>query len=147
LTPVDGPTTICAMGVEYATITAALSILASSLGGTLGSVLPSSTAKGASLVASVARSHHVSTVSARAAYEKASFTRPELRYLYAVGWISSSSDLARCKAAQLLGPDPAVASAQALRASPKAMTALRHAHITLAQAAAALGRGLTDGCA
>ena len=134
------------MGVEYASIAAALSILASSLSGTFGSVLPSTTAKGASLVAAVARSHDVSSASARTAYGKAPFSRPELRYLYAVGWISSNSDIGKCKAAQLLGPDPTVASEQTLQSAAKALALLRRAHVTLAQAAAALGRGLTDGC-
>jgi hypothetical protein len=52
---------------EYASITAALSILASSLSGALGSVIPTNLAKGASIVAAVAQSHHVPSTSARAA--------------------------------------------------------------------------------
>src|SRR5947207_3655651 len=100
--------------IEYATVTAALAMLASSLSGALGSVLPSSDVKAASAVATIARSHHLSAPAARAAYEKAPYGRPALRYLYAVGWVGSASDLSSCKAAQVLGPDPAVAAAQAL---------------------------------
>jgi hypothetical protein len=132
--------------VEYASITAALSILGSSLSGALGSALPSSFAKGAAVVTAVARSHHISATSARGAYGKAPYRRPELRYLYAVGWVSSASDLAKCRAAELLGPDPKSAAEQALQKSPKMLALLQRAHVTVAQAAAALGRGVTDGC-
>jgi len=133
--------------VEYATVTAALAMLASSLSGAFGSVLPATDTKAASIVSAVARSHHVSGSLARGAYEKAPYRKPALRYLYTVGWVSSASNLSSCKAAQLLGPDPVVAAAQALRSSPKTLALLRTAHLTVAQAAAALGRGVTDGCA
>ena len=75
------------------------------------------------------------------------YRKPALRYLYTVGWVSAASDLNSCKAAQLLGPDPAVAAAQALRGSPKTLALLRAAHLTVGQAATAIARGTTDGCA
>ena len=133
--------------VEYATITAALALLGSSLSGALGSVLPATDAKAAAAVTSIARTHHLSAPAARAAYAKAPYSRPALRYLYAVGWVGSASDLSACKAAQILGPDPTAAADHALRASPKLLALLRAAHITVAQAATAIGRGTTDGCA
>jgi hypothetical protein len=132
--------------VEYATVTAALAMLASSLSGALGSVLPSSDAKATAAVATIARSHHLAGPVARAAYAKAPYSRPALRYLYAVGWVSAASDLGSCKAAQILGPDPTVAAAHALRGSPKTLAMLRAAHVSVGQAAAAIGRGTTDGC-
>ena len=132
---------------EYATVTAALAMLASSLTGAFGSALPSTDAKAVSIVSAVARSHHVSGSRARGAYEEAPYRKPALRYLYTVGWVSAASDLNSCKAAQLLGPDPAVAAAQALRGSPKTLALLRAAHLTVGQAATAIARGTTDGCA
>ena len=63
-----------------------------------------------------------------------------------MGWVGAASNLATCKATQLLGPDPSVAAAQAIQGSPKALSLLRAAHITVSQAAAAMGRGSTDGC-
>jgi hypothetical protein len=39
-----------------------------------------------------------------------------------------------------------MAASQALRASPNALALLRRAHLTVARAAAAIGRGTTDGC-
>jgi hypothetical protein len=134
------------VGVEYATVTAALAMLASSLSGALGSVLPSSDVKAASLVSAAARSHHVSGARARTAYAKAPYRKPALRYLYAVGWVGAASNLASCRAGQVLGPDPGAAAAEALRGSPKSLAALRAAHVTVGQAAAAIGRGTTDGC-
>jgi hypothetical protein len=133
--------------VEYATVAAALAMLASSLSGALGSALPSSDVKAASAVATIARSHHLAAPVARAAYAKAPYKRPALRYLYSVGWVSAASDLSSCEAAQVLGPDPTVAAAQALRGSPKTLAMLRAAHVSVGQAAAAIGRGTTDGCA
>ena len=132
--------------VEYATITAALAMLVSSLNGVLVSALPSTNARAASLVTSVARSHHLSGSQAHTAYTAAPYRKPALRYLYAMGWVGSASDLNACKAAQILGPDPNVAATQALQASPKALALLRTAHLTVRQGAAAIARGSTDGC-
>jgi hypothetical protein len=63
-----------------------------------------------------------------------------------VGWVSSASALSSCKAAQVLGPDPTVAAAHALRGSAKTLAMLRAAHVSVGQAAAPIGRGTTDGC-
>lgn len=133
--------------VEYATIAAALSMLASSVGGVFASALPATDVRAGAQIAAVARAHGVPAAQARSAYKKAPFGKPALRYLYAIGWVGSASNLAACKAAQVLGPDPKVAATQALRASPKALALLRKAHLTLSQAAAAVARGTTDGCA
>ena len=135
--------------VEYATLTAALAILASSLGGTLGSVaaLPATDVKAAALISKVAAQQHVPAPSARAAYAKAPFRRPALRYLYAVGFITAAKDRAACQAALLLGPKPKEAAVQFLRRSPRVLDRLRAAHVTVSQAATAIGRGTVDGCA
>ena len=135
--------------VEYASITAALAILASSLTGVVGSVgaLPSTNVKAAALVAAAARAHNVSGTEARAAYAKAPYRRPVLRYLYAAGWVGAATDRARCRAALLLGPDPREAAAAAVRRTPKLLARLRAAQLTVSQAATAIGRGTTDGCA
>lgn len=132
--------------VEYASITAALTIFVTSLSGTFASGLSSNTTKSAGLVAAFARSHHVSAPQARAAYAAAPYTKPALRYLYAVGWVGAASNLTTCKVAQVLGPDPSVAAAQALQGSPKALALLHSAHVSVSQAASAIGHGSTDGC-
>ena len=135
--------------VEYGSITAALAILASSLSGAIGAVgaLPATNAKATALVASAARSQHVSGSEAKTAYEKAPYRRTALRYLYAVAWVAAAKDRAKCQAQLLLGPDPRESAAAAIRHSPKLLTRLRAAHLTIGQAATALARGTRDGCA
>lgn len=135
--------------VEYASITAAMAILASSLGGTLGSVaaLPATDVKAAALVSKVAARQSVPGAEARAAYARAPFRRPALRYLYVVGWVSAAKDRASCQAALLLGPKPKDAAVESIRRSPRLLARLRAAHVTVSQAATAVGRGTIDGCA
>jgi hypothetical protein len=132
--------------VEYASVMAAVSFFVASLTGVYGKVLPTTTSRATALVTSVAKQHNVPTSRARSAYATAPYKKPALRYLYALGWIGSAADLAACKAAQVLGPDPAVAATQSLQASPQALAALRTSHVTVKQAAAAIGQGTTDGC-
>jgi hypothetical protein len=135
--------------VEYASITAALAILVSSLGGAIGAVgaLPATNAKATELVASTARSQRVSGAEAEAAYEKAPYRKTALRYLYAVAWVAAAKDRAKCRAQLLLGPDPREAAAAAIRHEPRLLTRLRAAHLTVGQAATAMGRGTKEGCA
>ena len=133
--------------VEYATITAAMAILAASLAGAFGSVLPTTDPTAATAVARVAANQRVSGPDARAAYAKAPFRRPVLRYLYALGWVGAAKDRAACQASRLLGPEPKDAAAHGIRRSPKVLARLRAAHVTVSQAATAIGRGATDGCA
>ena len=135
--------------VEYAGITAAITLLVSSLSGVAGSIaqLPLNEVRATALVATAARSHHVSGPEAQAAYANAPYHKPLLRYVYAVSWVAAASDRAACKAALLLGPKPSEAAVQAIRRTPKLLVRLRAAHLTLSQAAAAMGRGTTDGCA
>ena len=89
---------------EYASITAAITIFVTSLTGVYATGLTASTTKTAALVSAIARSRNVPAPKARAAYAAAPYSKPALRYLYAVGWVGSASNLATCKAAQVLGP-------------------------------------------
>jgi hypothetical protein len=131
---------------EYGGITAALAVLVVSLSGALGS-LPSTNAKAVAGVATFARSNHISGAEAKAAYEKAPYRKPSLRYLYAIAWVAAAKDRARCQAQLLLGPDPRAAAAAVIRRNPKLMARLRRVHLTVSQAATAIGRGTKDGCA
>jgi hypothetical protein len=133
--------------VEYASLTAALAILATSLTGAIGSVgaLPASDAKASALVSAAARSQRVAPAQARDAYARAPYGKPALRYLYAVGWVGAAHDRARCAADQLLGPKPGDVAA-AIRRTPKLLARIRAAGVTVGQAATALGRGAKDGC-
>ncbi len=135
--------------VEYSSITAALAILTVALASVLakGVQLPSNDVRGKALVVKAARSQHVAGREARAAYAKAPFRKPALRYLYVVGWVTASADRTACQTALLLGPKPKTQAAQLIRRSPKLLTRLRSARLSVSQAATALGRGTVDGCA
>jgi hypothetical protein len=130
---------------EYGGITAALAVLVVSLSGALGS-LPSTNAKAVARVATFARSQHVSGAEAKAAYAKAPYHKPSLRYLYAVAWVAAAKDRAKCQAQLLLGPDPRAAAVAMIRRTPKLLARLRSAHLTVSQAATAIARGTRDGC-
>ena len=133
--------------VEYASITAALAGLVSSLSVVLGSTTAALNATSATgLVSAAARTYHLSGAQARSVYGRAPYGKPALRSLYAVGWMGADSNIAACKAALLLGPSPSDAAAQALRGNPKLLSRLRASGVTVSQAAAAIGRGYTDGC-
>jgi hypothetical protein len=133
--------------VEYATITAALASLVSSLSLVLGSTTAAlNSTNAAVLVSSAARTYHVSGTEAHTAYGHAPYRKPGLRYLYTLGWVGADSNLAACKAALVLGPDPSAAAAQALRGNPKLLTRLQASGITVTQAAAAIAHGYADGC-
>jgi hypothetical protein len=64
-----------------------------------------------------------------------------------MAWVSAASDRAKCQAQLLLGPDPKLAAAAAIKRSPKFLARLRAAHLTVSQASTAIGRGTRDGCA
>ena len=136
------------MVVEYGSITAALAILATALSGAIGGVgtLPATNAKATALIASAAHAQHVSGSEARTAYEKAPYSKAALRYLYAVAWVAVAKDRPKCRGQLLLGPDPRDAAAAAIRQTPKLLARLRAAHLTVGQAATAIGRGTEDGC-
>jgi hypothetical protein len=130
--------------VEYASLTAALAVLAASLSLAIG--LPSTNVRATALVATAARSQHVSGSKARTAYQKAPYKKAGLRYLYAVAWVTAAMDEAKCRAQLWLGPDPTTSAAAGIRHTPILLRRLRAAHITVGQAARALARGTVDGC-
>ena len=63
-----------------------------------------------------------------------------------MAWVSAAGSHGKCHAQLLLGPDPKVAAATAIRRSPKFLARLRAAHVTVSQASTAIGRGMADGC-
>jgi hypothetical protein len=131
---------------EYGGITAALAVLVVSLTTALGS-LPAADGDALNGVVTFAHTQHVSGQAAKAAYEKAPYRKASMRYLYAVAWVAAAKDRTKCQARLLLGPDPRVAAATAVRHSPRLLARLRAVHLTVSQAATAIGRGTTDGCA
>lgn len=132
--------------VEYAGITAGLTLFFSSLAGVFGSLLPANELKAATLISAAARSSHVSAAQVRTAYAQASYPQPALRYLFALGWLDSAAHLGTCRASLLLGPNPTSSATQALEASPKLLLKLRALRITVGEAASAVAAGVNAGC-
>ncbi len=136
------------MIVEYASIVAAMSILVGTLGGLFGQVgaLPVKEGTAISTVNAAAHAQKVSGAGARAAYRKAPYAKPVLKYLYAVGWIGGKKSPASCLFAKT---DPTGTEQEALaeiRKNAKVVHALRRAHVGVKAAATALVRGIASAC-
>ena len=133
---------------EYGGIVAALATLVVSLTTAFASVgaLPALDSKATAAVAAAAKAKHVSGAEARAAYAKAPYRKPVLRYLYAMSWVGAASDKASATPRSCSAPIRRSAAAAAIRRSPKLLARLRAAHVTVSQASTAIGRGMVDGC-
>jgi hypothetical protein len=101
--------------VEYAGIVAAISLLAATLTGAYGNNVAAVFASSGASVAAVtkaAQKERVSTAGAKAAYKRAPYAKPALKYLFALGWIGGTKNMSQC-GLMLLGtegvhaaPDP-----------------------------------------
>jgi hypothetical protein len=136
--------------VEYAGIVAGLALLASTLSGAYGQSVTAvfaSSGAGASAAASAARSQHVSGAGAKAAYKRAPYSKPALKYLYAIGWIGGVRNRGQC-GLTLLGQNTARLQAKTeILENRKLMSELRRRGITAASAAKALVAGVVSACA
>ena len=136
--------------VEYAGVLTAVSLLALSLGGQLGTrtaaVLPSTDAAAIRLVAAGAREQKVPVAKARAAYAHAPYAKPVEKYLYATGWIGGTRDHASCLLSRLGTSSAERSAASELRARPRVLKQLRRRGITVHAAAATLVKGVVSAC-
>jgi len=137
------------MGVEYAGVVAALSLFAATLAGVYGqnvSAVFTSGSVGVAAVGKAARTQGVPRPGARQAYQRAPYTRPALRYLYAIGWIGGMKERARC-GFTLLAQDTATAqTVRQIRSTPRLMNQLRRHRIGAPAAARAVVRGVVSAC-
>jgi hypothetical protein len=134
---------------EFAGLLAAISMFSASLSGLQAHVLSRVFVSDASAVQQVvvrARAQRVPPASARAAYARAPYKRPGLRYVYATAWVAGTKDQKGCVLAQLDVEGTRVAAGKALRADAGAMRQLRRLHLTATQAATAFARGFTSAC-
>ena len=138
------------MIVEYAGILAAMSLLAATLTGAYGqNVAAVFASSGASIsaVAKVAKKEGVSTAGAKAAFKRAPYRKPALKYLYAVGWIGGTKNIGQCGLA-LLGTDPTKKyTEREIRKNSKLMTQLKKRAISAKTAASAVVDGVVSACA
>jgi hypothetical protein len=135
--------------VEYAGIVAGLALLASTLSGAYGqSVTAVFTAGGAGITATgkAARSQHVSGAGAKAAYKRAPYGKPALKYLYAMGWIGGMRNRGQC-GLTLLGQDAARDQAKReILQNKKLLAQLKKRSVSAATAAGALVAGVVSAC-
>lgn len=138
------------MIVEYAGIVAAISLLAATLSGAYGQNVAAVFASSGASVAAVtkaAKKEKVSTAGAKAAYKRAPYGKPALKYLYALGWIGGTKNLGQC-GLTLLGRDAAREQAtREIRKNTKLMAQLKKRAIGARTAAGALVSGVVSACA
>lgn len=136
--------------VEYAGIVAAISLLAATLTGAYGQNVAAVFASGGAGVAAVAKAakkEGVSTAGAKAAYKRAPYRKPALKYLYAAGWIGGTKNLGQCGLA-LLGTDATKKyTERQIRGNGKLMAQLKKRAISAKTAASALVEGVVSACA
>jgi hypothetical protein len=136
--------------VEYAGVVAGLALLAATLTGAYGKTVTevfSSNGAGITAVSKAARSQHAPVAGAKAAYKRAPYGKPALRYLYAVGWIGGTKNRGQC-GLTLLGQDAARLQAKLeIFENHKLLGQLRRRGITAVTAARALVAGVVSACA
>jgi hypothetical protein len=138
------------VAVEYAGILAAVSLMAISLTGAYGrnvSAVFDSSSVGIAAVAKAAKAQKVSVAGAKTAYRRAPYKKPALRFLYGLGWIGGTKNLAQCGLTSL-GPGAARdAAVQDMRKNPKLVAQLKRRGISVSAAANAVTNGVVSACA
>jgi hypothetical protein len=138
------------MAVEYAGILAAVSLMAVTLTGAYGksiSAVFTTSGAGVAAVAKAAKAQKVSAAGAKAAYTRAPYRKPVLKYLYALGWIGGTKNPGQC-GLTLLGQDAAKAqAAREMRANAKMVAQLKKRSVSVSAAANAVTQGVVSACA
>lgn len=135
--------------VEYISVTAAVSLIALTLGGQLGerfAVLPTSNATAIELVTAGARAQKVPVSGARAAFARAPYKKPVLRYLYAAGWIGGTKHQRSCLLTRIASETAEEQATSEIRRNDKLRTQLRKRGVTALTAARALVTGVVSAC-
>jgi len=131
--------------VEYITVTAAVALVALSLGGQVAA-LPTSNAAAIKLVISGARAQKVPVSAAKAAFGRAPYRKPVLRYFYAAGWIGGTKYQRSCLLTRI---SPRTAEERAtgeIRSDKKLRFQLGKLGVPPRTAAAALVKGVVSAC-
>jgi hypothetical protein len=135
--------------VEYASLTAALALLTATLAGSLGHSavqVPAHDAAALQLVASNARTQKAPVAQARSAYRKAPYSKPALKYVFAVGWISGVKNRASCLFTRVSPKSAEKEATSEIRRNGKVTAKLRSRGVSTTQASSALVRGIVSAC-
>ena len=137
------------MTVEYASLVAAMAVLTASLTGAFGqklAVLPTSSGAAISALNAASGSQKVPAAGARAAYKRAPYSMPVLKYLYAVGWIGGKKSPLSCLFARVSRDETEQKALGEIRRNGKLVKQLRRVHVAQKQAASVVVEGIASAC-
>jgi hypothetical protein len=135
--------------VEYAGIVSAMAILASTLSGAFGerlAVLPTTSGTALSSLSAGAKAQKVSVSGARAAYNRAPYSKPVLKYLYAIGWIGGKKNPLSCLFARVSRGETEAETLAEIRKNAKLVRQLKQRRVPQKQAAKAVVAGIASAC-
>ena len=137
------------MAVEYASLVAAMAMLTAMITGAFGeklAVLPTSSASAIHQVNAGAKFHGVPAREARAAYNRAPYQKPVLKYLYAVGWIGGKKSSFSCLFARVSPEKTAQEAVVEIRKNRKLTQQLSRRKVSVRTAANVLTAGIASAC-
>jgi hypothetical protein len=135
--------------VEYASIVSVMAVLAATLSGAFGqrlAILPTSSGTALSSLAAGAKAQNVPPGEARAAYKRAPYSKPVLKYLYAVGWIGGKKSALSCLFARVQRDETEAEALREIRKSPKLVRQLKRRNVPQKQAAEVVVAGVASAC-
>ena len=134
---------------EYISVMAAVSLVALTIGSQLGgriATLPSSTGAALELISAGARAERVPIAGARAAYGRAPYRKPVLRYLYAAGWIGGTKHPRSCLLTRFADRIAEEQATVEIRRTDTLARQLRKRGVTPRTAARSLVKGVVSAC-
>jgi hypothetical protein len=135
--------------VEYASLVSAMAVLAATLSGAFGerlAILPTSSGSALSSLAAGAKAQKVPPGEARAAYKRAPYSKPVLKYLYAVGWIGGKKSALSCLFARVQRDETEAEALREIRKNPKLVQQLKRRNVPQKQAASVVVAGVASAC-
>lgn len=137
------------MIVEYASIVSAMAVLAATLSGAFGdrlAVLPTTSGGALSALNAGAKAQKVPAGEARAAYKRAPYSKPVLKYLYAIGWIGGKKSPLSCLFARVSRGETEAEALSEIRKNPRLVKQLKKRHVPQKRAAAVVVAGIASAC-
>jgi hypothetical protein len=134
---------------EYASIVSAMAVLAATLSGAFGerlAILPTSSGAALSSLSAGAKAQNVPPGEARAAYKRAPYSKPVLKYLYAVGWIGGKKSPLSCLFARVSPTETAAETLSEIRKNAKLVRQLKRRNVTQKRAASVVVAGIASAC-
>jgi hypothetical protein len=135
--------------VEYASLVSAMAVLAATLSGAFGerlAILPTSSGSALSSLAAGAKAQKVPPGEARAAYKRAPYSKPVLKYLYAVGWIGGKKSALSCLFARVQRDETEAEALREIRKNAKLVQQLKRRNVPQKQAASVVVAGVASAC-